>query len=78
MRDPQTNTVLRFIGPKKNESEGLPSCTLSMATATSFLREALTSRQLRIEIYAREGGKGPWKMDKKVGCLIQYNIILQY
>ncbi|EFP76252.2 DNA mismatch repair protein MSH2 [Puccinia graminis f. sp. tritici CRL 75-36-700-3] len=47
----RTNTVLRFIGPKTNGEPGLPSCSLSRTGAITFLRECLTSRQMRIQIY---------------------------
>ncbi|KAH9458926.1 hypothetical protein Pst134EA_019080 [Puccinia striiformis f. sp. tritici] len=47
----RTNTVLRFIGPKSNGDQGLPSCSLSRTGAITFLRECLTSRQMRIQIY---------------------------
>ncbi|PLW57797.1 hypothetical protein PCANC_01430, partial [Puccinia coronata f. sp. avenae] len=47
----RTNTVLRFIGPKINGEQGLPTCSLSRTGAITFLRECLTSRQMRIQIY---------------------------
>jgi len=47
----RTNTVLRFIGSQTNGQQGLPSCSLSRTGAISFLRECLTSRQMRIQIY---------------------------
>jgi DNA mismatch repair protein MSH2 len=49
-----TNTVIKHLGKKGG---GLPSVTLSMTLAKTFLREALTAKQLRIEIWQGEGGK---------------------
>ncbi|CAH7676893.1 DNA mismatch repair protein MSH2 [Phakopsora pachyrhizi] len=47
----RTNTVLRFIGSMPGSKAGLPSCSLTKSAAITFLRECLTSRQLRIQIY---------------------------
>ena len=45
----------------------LPSCTLSKAVAINFLREALTSRQMRVEIYkpalAGNSKRENWEID---------------
>ncbi|KZO98513.1 putative DNA mismatch repair protein MSH2 [Calocera viscosa TUFC12733] len=49
-----TNTVIKYLGKKNG---GLPSVTLSMTLAKTFLREALTAKQLRVEIWQSEGGK---------------------
>ena len=51
-----TKTVLKYFRSKSGQSSTdglLASCTLSKAVATSFLRDALTSKQLRIEIWAQ-------------------------
>lgn len=63
-----TTTVLKQLGAKGNK-KGLSSCTLSRAVAIHFLREALTSRQLRIEIYAPSSSSSAktsaaWVLDK--------------
>jgi DNA mismatch repair protein MSH2 len=62
-----TNSVLKYLGSK---SGGLPSVTLRPTVATSFLREALTSRQLKVEIWVPEAGHGKkiskFKLDKEV------------
>jgi DNA mismatch repair protein MSH2 len=50
-----TLSVIKQLGSGK---DSLPSVTLSSTVAKIFLREALTTRQLRIEIWAPEGGKG--------------------
>ncbi|KAG8784475.1 MutS-like protein, partial [Ceratobasidium sp. 428] len=50
-----TLSVIKQLGNGKN---ALPSVTLSSTVAKIFLREALTTRQLRIEIWAQESGKG--------------------
>ncbi|KZT61654.1 DNA mismatch repair protein [Calocera cornea HHB12733] len=49
-----TNTVIKYLGKKNG---GLPSVTLSMTLAKAFLREALTAKQLRVEIWQSEGAK---------------------
>lgn len=50
--------MLKYLGPKRDGPQsGLPSCTLSAQVAKSFLRDALTSKQLRIEIYVKQGKK---------------------
>jgi len=49
-----TKTVLKYWrgrASKTGQAE-LPACTLSTAVAINFLREALTTKQLRIEIWA--------------------------
>lgn len=50
--------------------DGLPSCTLSKSVAINFLREAITSKQLRIEIWnqpARGGSSSSssWELDRQ-------------
>ena len=47
-----TKTVIKYWKSKSSKNSDLPSCTLSKAVAINFLRESLTSRQLRIEIWA--------------------------
>jgi DNA mismatch repair protein MSH2 len=49
----RTNTVLKPLGRKASP---LQSVTLSQTLAKEFLREALTAKQLRIEIWIPEGG----------------------
>ncbi|GAA5995539.1 hypothetical protein JCM5350_004028 [Sporobolomyces pararoseus] len=65
----KTQTVLKYFGkpsPSTFEPLGLPSVTLSHAVATSFLRDALTTRQLRVEIYVQEKGSSyKWKLSKE-------------
>ncbi|GHJ90150.1 hypothetical protein NliqN6_6552 [Naganishia liquefaciens] len=50
-------------------SKGLPSLTLSMALAKGFLRDALTSRQMRVEIWESAGGMqrnaSKWQLGKE-------------
>ncbi|QRV82157.1 DNA mismatch repair protein MutS [Ceratobasidium sp. AG-Ba] len=50
-----TLSVIKQLG---KGSDSLPSVTLSSTVAKIFLREALTTRQLRVEIWAQESGKG--------------------
>jgi DNA mismatch repair protein MSH2 len=61
--------VLKYLGAG-GRAAGLPSVTLRPTVATSFLREALTSRQLRVEIWIPEASHGKkvskFKLDKEV------------
>ena len=65
-----TKSVLKYLGAG-GKTAGLPSVTLRPTVATSFLREALTSRQLKVEIWIPEAGHGKkvskFKLDKEVG-----------
>src|SRR4051794_28462933 len=40
-----------------DSATGLPSCTLSKPIAEAFLREALTVKQLRVEIWTADSSK---------------------
>ncbi|THH09566.1 hypothetical protein EW145_g1915 [Phellinidium pouzarii] len=51
-----TQSVIKHLGSAAKG--GLPSVTLSNNVATAFLRDALTARQLRVEIWAPEPGQG--------------------
>ena len=63
-----TNSVIKYLGP--GGKSGLPSVTLSANSAKTFLREALTTRQLKVEILVPEAGQGKratkFKVDKEV------------
>ncbi|OCF39837.1 DNA mismatch repair protein MSH2 [Kwoniella heveanensis CBS 569] len=56
----KTTNVLRYLGSPRaststsTASRGLPSVTISLALTKAFLREALTSKQMRVEIYTPE------------------------
>jgi hypothetical protein len=50
----RTSSVIKQLGKK---GATLSSVTLSLTLAKEFLREALTIKQLRIEIWTPEGGK---------------------
>ncbi|KAJ1026916.1 hypothetical protein NDA16_002209 [Ustilago loliicola] len=52
----KTHSALKYLG-SGGKDKGLPSITLSVAAAKNFLREALTTRQMRVEIYSNAGGK---------------------
>ncbi|TIC31850.1 DNA mismatch repair protein [Wallemia mellicola] len=52
----KTQTVLKQMTSKKLQMT-LPFLSLNRISAQSFLREALTARQLKIEIWESEGGK---------------------
>ncbi|KAG1902378.1 DNA mismatch repair protein [Suillus fuscotomentosus] len=53
----RTNSVLKYLGTG-GKAGGLPSVTLSHTLAHSFLRDALTSKQLRVEIWVPAPGQG--------------------
>lgn len=63
-----TNTVIKYLGP--GGRAGLPSVTLSANNAKSFLRDALTAKQLKVEIWVPETGQGKkatrFRLDKEV------------
>ncbi|KZT10399.1 DNA mismatch repair protein [Laetiporus sulphureus 93-53] len=63
----RTNTVIKYLG--SGGRAGLPSVTMNPGQAKSFLREALTARQLRVEIWEPEAGQGKkatrFKLDKE-------------
>ncbi|OCH84761.1 hypothetical protein OBBRIDRAFT_839474 [Obba rivulosa] len=63
----RTNTVIKYLGA--GGRFGLPSVTLSESQANAFLREALTSKQLKVEIWVPEAGQGKkatkFKLDKE-------------
>ncbi|OJT02824.1 DNA mismatch repair protein msh-2 [Trametes pubescens] len=50
----RTNSVIKYLGGRA----GLPSVTLSESLAKTFLRDALTSKQLKVEIWVPEAGQG--------------------
>ncbi|KAF9788606.1 DNA mismatch repair protein [Thelephora terrestris] len=63
----QTNSVIKNLGAKNNM---LPSVSMNQMQATGFLREALTSKQLRVEIWAQESSgkknaKAQFKLEKE-------------
>lgn len=79
----KTTNVIKYLGAggasKASSStsnvngitaKGLPSLTLSMALAKGFLRDALTSRQMRVEIWESAGGvqrnASKWQLGKEV------------
>ena len=53
----RTNSVLKYLGAG-GRTAGLPSVTLSYTLGHTFLREALTAKQLRVEIWAPAPGQG--------------------
>ncbi|KIJ61455.1 hypothetical protein HYDPIDRAFT_137783 [Hydnomerulius pinastri MD-312] len=53
----RTNSVLKYLGAG-GKVAGLPSVTLSYTLGNQFLREALTVKQLRVEIWAPAPGQG--------------------
>jgi DNA mismatch repair protein MSH2 len=65
----RTNSVIKYLG-YGGKAAGLPSVALKISVAQSFLRDALTSKQLRVEIWVPEAGQGKkaskFKLDKEV------------
>ncbi|KAJ2912918.1 hypothetical protein MD484_g7501, partial [Candolleomyces efflorescens] len=63
-----TNSVIKYLGPG-GRAAGLPSVSLKTSVAQSTLREALTTKQLKIEIWVQEPGAGKksaqFKLDKE-------------
>ena len=75
-----TNSVIKYLGAG-GPSARLPSVILKTTVAHVLLREALTSKQLRIEIWAPQPGQGKkctkFRLDKEVGkpdrvCISEY------
>lgn len=52
----KTHNVLKYIGGAKSKEGGLPSVSVSMTLAKAFLRECLTAKQMRVEIWEPETG----------------------
>lgn len=53
----RTNSVLKYLGAG-GKTTGLPSVTLSYTLGHQFLRDALTMKQLRVEIWVPAPGQG--------------------
>lgn len=71
----RTHSVIKYMGPK---NDLLPYVTMSIVVTKTFLREALTAKQLRVEIYSPEGtGKksSTFKLSRQVGHPISLNQI---
>jgi DNA mismatch repair protein MSH2 len=69
----RTNSVIKYLGVG-GKAAGLPSVTLSESVATTFLRDALTTKQLRVEIWKPEPGQGKkaskFRLDKEVNAIL--------
>jgi len=52
-----THSVIKYLG-SGTKASGLPSVVLKTSVAHTLLRDALTVRQLRIEIWAPDAGQG--------------------
>ncbi|KAG5644351.1 hypothetical protein DXG03_008648 [Asterophora parasitica] len=63
-----TNSVIKYLGAG-GRAGGLPSVTLKVAVAQTLLREVLTVKQLRVEIWEPEPGQGKkcskFRLDKE-------------
>jgi len=70
-----TNSVIKYIG-SGGRGGGLPSVSLKTSVAQMLLREALTTRQLRVEIYEPETGQNrkgtKFRLDKEVRLRLRY------
>lgn len=63
-----TNSVIKYLGAG-GRATGLPSVNLRDSVAKTFLRDALTTKQLKVEIWVPEGtGKKvtKFRLDKEV------------
>lgn len=63
----KTHSALKYLGSGGKDNGGLPSITLSVAATKNLLREVLTSRQMRVEIYGNAGAKrnNQWSIVKQ-------------
>ncbi|EJT47892.1 DNA mismatch repair protein MSH2 [Trichosporon asahii var. asahii CBS 2479] len=52
----KTHNVLKYLGSSRAKDGGLPSVSVSMTLAKAFLRDCLTARQMRVEIWEPETG----------------------
>ncbi|RDB16061.1 DNA mismatch repair protein msh-2 [Hypsizygus marmoreus] len=63
-----TNSVIKYLGAG-GRTTGLPSVSLKVSVAQMLLREALTVKQLRVEIWVPEPGQGKkcakFRLDKE-------------
>jgi len=72
----QTNSVIKNLGARNNS---LPSVSMNQMQATGFLRDALTSKQLRVEIWTQESsGKknAKFKLEKEVSRRAVFSVPL--
>lgn len=64
-----TNSVIKYLG-SGGKTAGLPSVVLKISVAQMLLRDALTTKQLKVEIWVPEPGQGKkcskFKLDKEV------------
>ncbi len=64
--------MIKYLGV--GGRNGLASVTLSAASAKTFLRDALTTKQLKIEIWSPEAGQAKratkFKLDKEVSHIV--------
>ena len=69
-----TNSVIKQLG--SGGSGGLPSVVLKTTVAHNFLRECLTIRQLRVEIWVPDVGQGKkcvkFHLDKEVSLFTSH------
>lgn len=67
-----TKTVLKYLGTQKHDKNGeplgLPSTTMSKAVAIPFLRDCVTIRQMRVEVYeipsSSSSSSSRWQLSK--------------
>ncbi|KAJ6578594.1 DNA mismatch repair protein [Mycena sp. CBHHK59/15] len=64
----RTNSVIKYLG-RGGRAAGLPSVNLKSSVAQTLLRDSLTSKQLRVEIWVPESGQGKkcvkFRLDKE-------------
>lgn len=68
----KTNSIIKYLGKK----DQLASVVLSTTVAKTFLRDALTVKQLRIEIWSTEGGKksAKFSLSKQARLLVEFHV----
>ena len=75
----RTNSVLKYLGAG-GKTAGLPSVTLNYTLGHGFLREALTVKQLRVEIWVPAPGQGrkaaKFVLQKEASDLVRMSCLL--
>ncbi|CAO1628418.1 unnamed protein product [Parajaminaea phylloscopi] len=62
----KTLSVVKYLGAGSSKGGGLPSTTMNPTVAKAFLREALTAKQMRVEIWVGGGKRtNNWVVDKQ-------------
>lgn len=74
----RTNSVIKYLG-SGGKAAGLPSVILRESQAKTFLRDVLTTKQLRVEIWAPAPGQGKksvkFILDKEVSLVTLWVVL---